>query len=730
MTQRFSPASNRGAWQILLSVFVTFHATNLVGNAQEPTANEKLLVEVKGILRSRCNECHSPEASLADFAILDVASLIKANVIKVDKPDASKLMEVLTTEDEDIRMPKDLPALPASEIEKIRRWIVEGAAPFPSDVAVPKENDREEAFASVTGVDYVLKHILAHQRSLPANSQRFLRYFSSNHLLTRGATRDELNLHRDALAKTINHLTYERDPVTVEAIDGETASVFAVDIRKLGWHRDALQCVGDTSSGKKSLTTYDLLLLEYPYGIGYEDSETFGRLTTEFMKPAGLVRQIPYLRIDWFCSLALQPILYHDIMHLPTNVADLEREIIGVDVAAELENHKVARGAVILSGVSRNNRAAERYSSPHGAYWKSIDYATNKGNENIFRDPIHLNGVGGEMIFSLPNGLQGFYLADAAGRRIDAGPIEIVTDKFSEDKVVRNALSCVRCHDRGMKPFKDVVRPSVETLPGNLGFSKREVLELYPPNAELAAFFKSDGERFMTTMERVLGHVQGVEPLIPVTRRFLDEPLTLTTVSGELGLAKPGDLAAVFRSRQFAALGLVPLVSHGAIRRDTWEDYYDQIVRELGLGQPVVPLDAVSRLEYAPIGRGPEVQITTTRGSRAFAAGDEIAILVSNNGKSAVFVELIGTGTKGEKIVLVQAGTKIAAGTQLRFPERATILVKPGLGQEQITLFASETEFNPGIVFRGKNIADRYVHESQTESSSPIIKKTLVIETR
>ncbi len=185
-----------------------------------------------------------------------------------------------------------------------------------------------------------------------------------------------------------------------------------------------------------------------------------------------------------------------------------------------------------------------------------------------------------------------------------------------------------------------------------------------------------------------------------------------------------------FRSRQFVALGLVPLSSHGAVRRDTWEDYFDQIVRELGLGEPVAPLDAVSRFDYAPLGHGPDIEISTTRGSRVFSAGDEIAIIVANKGKSPVFIELVGTGTKGEKVVLMPAGTQLAAGGSLRFPEQKTITVKPSLGQELITVFASEVEFALGTLYRGKNTADRFVHDLKAQQKSPIVKKSLVIETR
>lgn len=714
------------AWIRITLLFIAMVSIDAVHAELDSSA----LTEVKGILRSRCAECHRKEASSTDFDILDAASLVKSNAVKPGDADGSLLMDVIMTDEEELRMPMDLPELSADEIEKIRRWIADGAQAFPEDVKAPEVEEKEDAFAGLIGVEYVLLQILAHQRMQEPDDQPYLRYFSCNHLLTRGATRDDLDLQRDALAKTINHLTYERDPVRLELVDGDTASVFAVDIRKLGWHSDLLTAEDDFVAIKSSLDTYDLLLLEYPYGIGYDDSETFDRLVTEFLKPSKMIRQIPYLRTDWFCSTSLQPALYHDIMQLPHNVSDLERDIVGVNAADDLKHQKVSRGAVILSGVSRNNRAAERYSAPHGAYWKSIDYATNVGDENIFRDPVNLHGVGGEMIFNLPNGLQGYYLANAKGRRIDAGPTEIVTDKFAEDKIVRNALSCVRCHERGMKSFKDVVRPAVELLPGHLGYSKKQVLALYPEQDELSALLKKDGNRFLDAMEKVLGHPQTTEPLQPVTRRFLEDPLLLGTVSGELGLANSEDMAAVFRSRQFSALGLIPLASKGAIRRDTWEDYFDQVVHELGLGEPVIPLDSVNRLNYAPLNVGPDVTITTTRGSRFFAAGDKISIIVKNNGRLPIFVELLGTGTKGENVVLVPAGTQVEPETEHRFPAEGTITVKPSQGRELITVFASDKEFAAGTHYIGKNTADRYVHELPKVGASAIVKKTLLIETR
>jgi hypothetical protein len=65
---------------------------------------------------------------------------------------------------------------------------------------------------------------------------------------------------------------------------------------------------------------------------------------------------------------------------------------------------------------------------------------------------------GGEIIFSLPNGLQGYYLADARGNRLDTAPIEIVStsDPIEGDNRITAGSSCIGCHKEGMKGVKEV----------------------------------------------------------------------------------------------------------------------------------------------------------------------------------------------------------------------------------------------------------------------------------
>jgi hypothetical protein len=50
------------------------------------------------------------------------------------------------------------------------------------------------------------------------------------------------------------------------------------------------------------------------------------------------------------------------------------------------------------------------------------------------------------VIFTLPNGLQGYMLVNAAGARIDAAPLAIVRDPRRRDAVVETGISCFGCH--------------------------------------------------------------------------------------------------------------------------------------------------------------------------------------------------------------------------------------------------------------------------------------------
>ena len=138
-----------------------------------------------------------------------------------------------------------------------------------------------------------------------------------------------------------------------------------------------------------------------------------------------------------------------------------------------------------------------------------------------------------------------------------------------------------------------------------------------------------------------------------MTKHYLEDPLSLSAVAAELG-AHPKDLQAQFRSPTFAALGLEPLTTEkGLVRRDMWEDYFDQVVDQLGLGVPIVPLDGLTRPDFQP---SPNVQphqlaveVATNHKGNVFRPGDAMVLTVTNKSNRDVYVELIYSAANGRK---------------------------------------------------------------------------------
>jgi serine/threonine-protein kinase len=725
----------RESFAIVALILVLGHVTEVMA---QPTSAPELSSRVQDILKKNCFECHGGKKTSAGVKILDRELLVSKQKITPGKPDESLLLQMVQATDESRMPPEGRPALTVAEIAVLRQWIAAGAPAFAADR--PSNADPATRRAALDE-EYVLRSILSDIRMLKPVARRYARYFSLVHILNAGTTKDDLTLHRDALAKAINHLTWMPDIVKPAAIES-TYTIYRIDLRELGWERVYhYRLENDKPAKASTLTLFDLALLEYPYGTIPEASETYFSLLREYLIPAGQVRPIPYVRADWFVSVVTQPPLYHDFLQLPLNIEELEHRL-GVESETNVAQGRVLRAGMINSGVSRNNRVVERHTSRYGAYWKSFDFASNQAQENIFQDPVNLHPSGGEMVFHLPNGLQGYLIVNDKGKRINDAPTSIVVDPHASDRTVRNGLACMRCHERGMKGFADDVRRTVLPLPDSPGFSKQRVLQLYPEQAAMDRFVKADEERFMGALEKALGKPQVREPLTPVTRRYLDERLNLATASAELGLADPKGLRELFRLPQFVKAGLAPLAADEGVARDTWEDNHGRVVAELGLGSPIVPLDALSRASFEP--RLPplfELEVKTNKKNNSFAPKEEFQIFVKPT--RDVYVEIIATSLKGRKTILAPATTLVKAGQQFQYPSKGKTIKVPGTpGKEFVTVIASDAPFIGGEVLRGDGVADRVVHpyafrwngrgiDIQTSPDpARTVKKTMTIETR
>jgi serine/threonine-protein kinase len=540
--------------------------------ARDAADDEKLAQRALAILDRNCARCHGLSSTGEGNMryILDPRLLVQKKKIVPGDPAKSKLYKRVALEgdmppeDEKIRPGKE-------EIAILEQWIKSGA-PAPAAGA-------EIARAFLTDKD-TLSAIRDHLRKTPRDSRPFQRYFTLTNLHNNKSVKDaELRQYWAALSKAVNSLSWKPAIVLPEPVD-PAQTVLAIDLRRLDWDRHNL---------------WSEILKVYPYGLKndrYPDDETVNELARDVYDLCGI--DLPTLRVDWFIATATRPPLYHTLLRLPKQAGELERSL-RVDIPANFLRDQLARAGFATSGVSGQNRLIERHQAAYGAYWKSYDFKSNDNLGNLFRFPLGpqfadnpfpqqaFKHDGGEIIFNLPNGLQGYLLVNGKDERIDEGPIEVVSDglKTSGTAKIVNGLSCLACHDKGMKSeFKDTVRDG-----SALGGAARDKVRLlYPRNEEMKKLVQEDEERFLAAVEKATGPYLKVdagkdreikdfaEPIGPLARMYLLRELGLEEAAVELGLPDPNVLKGAIQTNQtLRQLGLGPLAIGGTIKREAWE---------------------------------------------------------------------------------------------------------------------------------------------------------------
>ena len=293
--------------------------------------------------------------------------------------------------------------------------------------------------------------------------------------------------------------------------------------------------------------------------------------------------------------------LYHDILDLPLTDRELEAEL-DVNVVENIRNaagRRVWRAGFNNSGVSNNNRVVERHISRYGAYWKSYDFAGSVGNQNIFTHPLSFAHDGGEIVFNLPNGLQAYYLADAGGNRLDEAPISIVSNPAASDPTVRNGLSCIGCHTKGMKTFEDEVRAVIEQNE-NPPFDKAQALRLYVENVDMEARVEEDTNRYRQALEAAGGVFGGIEPIQRFHEAF-QGPLDAAYAAAAVGLETEAFLERIRENVSLQNLGL-QVLENGTMKRDAWTEQFSEMVFALDFPEKSGGTPIVSQSERPPGG--------------------------------------------------------------------------------------------------------------------------------
>jgi serine/threonine-protein kinase len=573
------------------TLFICFLATtcwNLVGFCSA----DDVAIAARDVLRDHCYQCHNGPGSVGgDVNFFDRREMIQAGFIEPNVPDESYLLQRIIEGSMPPLEQRERNPLTDTEIEVVRKWIEAGAGSLSA-----KEEERD-----FLALDTVLRGVLEYlQRQNPAD-RPFLRFFTLHHLYNSPSTAEtDLRLYRAALSKSLNSLNWSAELVLPEVIVSETndlhGTILAIDLRSF---------IDRNGRNWADSDHWSAVTQQYPYGLSYPDFTEDNR--QQLMKEIGgllsqnnSVTQLPILRADWFVATATRPPLYHTLLDLPDNAGQLE-QVLGVDLAAAMRQPTpslIARAGFARSGVSSQNRMVERSRAKHGSYWKSYDFKPGAktaslvrfplGPLNLFQQAQHpfahqaFEHDGGEIIFTLPNGLQAYLLIDGENQRIDSGPIDVVSDalKTSGTPAIVNGLSCMACHRHGMINVTDEIRHGS----GVFGDPRVHVDRLYPEKSIMDNLIQRDRDAFMSALDRATSPywttspegskplAERPEPIGEVARLYRLVYLDAETIAAELDFVDPEAILARAGDRVIKELGLESVMNgNGVVSRNVWE---------------------------------------------------------------------------------------------------------------------------------------------------------------
>ncbi|TLP69384.1 c-type cytochrome [Parasedimentitalea maritima] len=504
-----------------------------LANAPVPASNTDvspaLQAEVDGLVETHCRNCHGPGQTFQSaFFTGDLRDIARdPAVVLPGNPKASPLYESVASN----RMPIRSKLTP-SELQKVADWI-EALANVPTP-ALPTTVQTAETetpilprFAGGTLEEQVFS---ASQDLLGINEldRPFIRYMSFANIPLpevdcnlEGALRNPMTYLHAGLNKFINSVSRENSLMQIQPVNDTDGALVRIDIRDYGWTTkdwQALTTAAYTAGSADAGFTPDAwadLAEAYPFAVAPNSQAILS--TVSGMTSSA----VPILRAEWFVRHASQSPYYDLLLRLPGDIRDLESRM-RVNVDGAIQRGSVLRTGFVsgASGVSDFNRMLERHSlARDGYYWKSYDFGGDVGRHSLIQHPdgpALVPGLssgtqgfehdGGEMIFSLANGMQGYYLSTHEGRRLTVGPTSIVsfrTKPIGKGVEIVNARSCFDCHSNGIIAKRDQLRQFIET---NSSFSLQQrdaLLNMYRPQEEVDAAFSTDAGRFIASLHEL-----------------------------------------------------------------------------------------------------------------------------------------------------------------------------------------------------------------------------------
>lgn len=552
---------------LILGMLMPFCGTAMAANAYFSSTS------AASIFKKDCVRCHGKDsAGEGGFqSIDDVNELIAKGYVVPGNPDDSPLFKKISTG----AMPPagETPRPTATDKEVIKKWIETLQTDTPDD---PDSDPRE------TTIEKMYSLIKADVLSVPgtATQRKSLRYLTMRTLAnaknksgTPLYTDADLDQFRKGMFKLLNSVSSTDDIFLPTEVAGSHGTIWRINLKDFGIKEETWTKLSDS----------------YQFD-NHGDSDDAHHAIATLLGFGNLSNKNFEMRADWFVAHVSVPPFYYDFLDIKENYID-QALSGGVDIDKNLKSTKATRAGFLKSGISKQNRVVERHEMPrtHGAFWVSYDF----GSVHSLKKDITLNPLGpipdypekfafeqdgGEILWNLANGLQGYMLADKSGGRLAKASTEIVQDPQRPDNAVIAGLSCMSCHTAGMKHNDDILRDTIENNFDD-GPLKTTMLNLYKPNDVMKGLMAADQQRFEAALAKLDIDPLGPEPILSVVKQY-ESPVTLEMAAAELDLTKQ-ELSRKIREINNNDLAeLCKKLTHGGMPREN----FDEMITILGVG--------------------------------------------------------------------------------------------------------------------------------------------------
>jgi len=493
----------------------------------EPASPQDLAKEAaQNVLKSNCGGCHGTQLTLANSRggmnyINDMDLLAKnLKLIPLDADDSFIIKRM-----RDGSMPPDGPRVSDSDIAVVANYI--NNKDYWPNVPTTVCNDN-----AAVNFDELYRAVATDLAKADNEDAPFLRYISLDNRTAAGICKDTaLDLDRQGLTKLVNMLSIDPTVVTPEPLNKDS-TLFRLDIRDPKWNRAI------TVDGVPFDDVWEAIVAANKYAIPFEGDDADDAR-------ADAQTDVPVMFLDTMLDVASIGNLYYAIIDVDVNqtLDTFVSDKLGIDVAANLDDEKLVRAGTTKSRISRQDRLVEghRIEIRPGVYYQSFDF-DDQANESIFNDPFGFNEGGREAIFTLPNGMLAYLIADADANLVQDS--DILLDTSQNNYRAITSISCSNCHVGGLIPVIDEVRDVVRQnavqfiQDGTLSQDQLEQLsEVYLTPEKFKARVEQDSQSFyLNALKQANLPVGGTEPVSTVFFRF-DKDLTLKDAASYLGVS-------------------------------------------------------------------------------------------------------------------------------------------------------------------------------------------------